>query len=305
MQNKIEYCKICKSKISTPILITNFIYGDKTKRKKFFKCSFCDVIFQKPFFKKKEEEKFYKKEFEKFMSSRAGKDAGWLNVNKHIKANDITFRRRYKFLKKHLKKGNKILEIGCSSGFMLFPLIKKNMKCYGVEPSNVFYKFLKEKRINVFKNLTHLKRNIKNVKFDLIMHFFVFEHMANPKKFILDKLKLLKKGGSILFEVPSYSDALYSLYKIKSFKKFYFSVVHPWYFNMKSISILLKSLNLKYNIKYHQRYSIDNHLTWLTEGRPGGSKYLEQLFDKKFNSTYKNKLERSGYADTLFVEIIK
>ena len=50
------------------------------------------------------------------------------------------------------------------------------------------------------------------------MHFFVFEHIAHPKNFILEKLKLLKKGGVIIFEVPSYSDALFSLYKTKNFK---------------------------------------------------------------------------------------
>ena len=45
------------------------------------------------------------------------------------------------------------------------------MKCYGIEPSNVFYNFLKDKNINVFKSIRHLKDNIKNLKFDLIMHF--------------------------------------------------------------------------------------------------------------------------------------
>ena len=305
MRNKIEICKICESKLSNSELITDFIYGDKTKKKKFFKCESCHVIYQKPFFKKKEEQKFYKQEFEKFMSSRAGKDSGWLNATKHIQANYPTFKRRYNFLKKHLKMKRKILEIGCSSGFMLFPLIKKNMKCYGIEPSNVFYNFLKDKNIKVFKSIRHLKDNIKNLKFDLIMHFFVFEHMANPKNFILEKLKLLKKGGVIIFEVPSYSDALFSLYKIKSFKKFYFSVVHPWYFNLKSMKILLNSLNVKYKIKYHQRYSIDNHLNWLNNGKPGGSKYLKQLLGDKLNSIYKLNLEKSGYADTLIVEIEK
>ena len=83
------------------------------------------MLFIKSRFLKKEEQKFYKQEFEKFMSSRAGEDSGWLNATKHIQANYPTFKRRYNFLKKHLKRKRKILEIGCSSGFMLFPLIKK------------------------------------------------------------------------------------------------------------------------------------------------------------------------------------
>ena len=74
---------------------------------------------------------------------------------------------------------------------------------------------------------------------------------------------------------------------------------------MKSIKIVLDSLNLKYKIRYHQRYGIDNHLNWLSRGKPGGSKYLNQLLGNKLNSIYKLKLEKSGYADTLFVEIKK
>ena len=86
MRDKVKKCKICNSKLLNTVLITDHIYGDKTKRKKFFKCQNCEIIFQKPFFNKIDEQKFYKKEFEKYMSSRAGTRSGWLNANKHIKA---------------------------------------------------------------------------------------------------------------------------------------------------------------------------------------------------------------------------
>ena len=305
MRDKVKKCKICNSKLLNTVLITDHIYGDKTKKKKFFKCQNCEIIFQKPFFNKIDEQKFYKKEFEKYMSSRAGTRSGWLNANKHIKANYTTYNRRYKFIKKYLKKEQEILEIGCSSGFMLFPLIKKNIKCYGIEPSLVFYKFLKNKGINVFKSLNNFESIHPKKKFDLIMHFFVFEHIADPKKFILRKLKLLKKNGKIIFEVPCYSDALYSLYNIKKFQNFYWSVVHPWYFNKKSLKILLENMGLKYKIKYHQRYSLANHLTWALKGKPGSSEILESLFGKKLNDIYKKNLETNGFADTMIVEISK
>ena len=137
------------------------------------------------------------------------------------------------------------------------------------------------------------------------MHFFVLEHIANPKNFLIEQIKLLKKNGKIIFEVPCYSDALYKLYKIKSFEKFYWSVVHPWYFNMKSLKILLDQLNISYKLKYHQRYSLANHLTWATKGIPGGSKNLEKLLGTKINKLYKLSLEKSGFADTIIAEITK
>tara|TARA_Y100000389_G_scaffold201331_1_gene243782 strand:- start:2749 stop:3669 length:921 start_codon:yes stop_codon:yes gene_type:complete len=298
-------CYICKKNKFKKELITNDIYGDSTKKKSFYRCTNCEIIFQKPYFTKKQELKFYQKEFEKFMSKRAGSEAGWQNALNHIKSNKKTYERRLGFLKKSLKKKQNILEIGCSSGFMLFPLIKKKMNCYGIEPSLVFFNFLKKKKIKVFKSMENLKTKYPNKKFDIIMHFFVLEHIADPKKFFKEQIKLLKKNGKIILEVPCYSDALYKLYKIKSFEKFYWSIVHPWYFNMKSLKILLDQLNINYKLRYHQRYSLANHLTWATKGTPGSSKNLEKVLGGKINNMYKSTLEKSGFADTIIAEITK
>ena len=45
------------------------------------------------------------KEFEGFMNKRAGNSQGWLNAEEHVKKkNKTTFERRFKYIKKHLKK---------------------------------------------------------------------------------------------------------------------------------------------------------------------------------------------------------
>ena len=45
--------------------------------------------------------------------------------------------------------------------------------------------------------MKHLK---KKYNFDLIIHFFVFEHIVNPKKFIKDQLSLIKSKGKIILK---------------------------------------------------------------------------------------------------------
>ena len=40
--------------------------------------------------------------------------------------------RRIKYLEPFLKRNLNILEVGCSSGFMLYPLIKKGINCTGI-----------------------------------------------------------------------------------------------------------------------------------------------------------------------------
>ena len=118
-----------------------------------------------------------------------------------------------------IKKNDKILEIGCSSGFMLKNLQKKSYKsCYGIEPSGVFSKFLNKEKINIFKNLEEIEK--KQIKFDVIMHFFVLEHIQEPLLFLRRQLALLKKNGKIIFEIPNVADALHTLFNLKSFENF-------------------------------------------------------------------------------------
>ena len=130
-----KLCNLCKKKLEKIVVVANKIYGDKSKKRKFYHCLKCDVRFMNPPLSHKEELKFYKKEFEKFMSKRSGKKANWLKPVDHLKINKKVFDRRFNYLNKLINKKNKILEIGCSSGFMLKNLKKKNFKkCYGIEP---------------------------------------------------------------------------------------------------------------------------------------------------------------------------
>ena len=304
MLKKKILCKLCNIE-SDKELITNKIYGDITNKKKFYKCKYCDVVFQYPFFSKNEEKKFYKSEFEKYMNKRSLQKDGWEDPDTHVKKNFTNYKRRVKFFKKYLSKKTKFLEIGCSSGFMLYPLMQKKIDCYGIEPSNIFEKFLKKNKVKVFSSLKKLKEKNKKLKFDLITHFFVLEHMINPLEFFQEQMKILKKNGKIIFEVPCYSDPLYSLYNLNSFDRFYWSVVHPWYFNLNSLKYLLEKLNCNYKIYYEQRYGISNHLNWMINNKPGGSKIFDTIFDRKFDKLYKKKLISAGFADTIIGVISK
>ena len=296
---KTKNCPLCKAKQKNIVRVANNVYGDKSKKRAFYLCDKCDVRYLYPRLTQKEEKKFYKQEFEKFMSKRSGVASGWLNVHKHIKQNKETFVRRFKFIKPFLKLNSKILEVGCSSGFMLFPLIKKKHNCVGVEPSGVFSKFLKNQKLEIYKQLSDLKKKCKIKKFDLIMHFFVLEHISDPLKFLDELSELLNEGGKIIFEIPNVADPLHTIYKSEAFENFYWSVAHHWYFSSKSLAFVLKQLKQPYKIKLDQRYDLSNHLVWSKDGKPGGVGKYSKYFGKKLDNDYKNFLIKSGYCDTL------
>lgn len=248
-----------------------------------------------------EEENFYASEFEEFMDSRSQRQAGWSRVEEHIQANEATRLRRMKYLTKYLEGRKDLLEFGCSSGFMLFPL-EENHVCTGIEPSGVFSEFLKSKGVNAYRSREELINHSKN-KYDLIMHFFVLEHIVDPLLFLREQLEMLKPGGKIIFEVPSASDPLYAIYDIPEFERFYWSIAHPWYFSFKSLTYLLEKLEAKFEIFGDQRYDLSNHMTWALKGRPGGMNRFTKLLGPDLEESYKADLIKNKNCDTLVAVI--
>jgi len=293
-----QKCPLCFFRQKNPKKITSKIYGDKSKRRAFFLCPNCDVRYLFPRFSAKEEKLFYQAEFESFMDKREGKSSGWLKAEKHIKQNKQTFKRRLEYIKPYLSAHDRILEVGCSSGFMLYPFLKKGNDCIGVEPSGVFSDYIKKKGIKAYDSLKNLIRKERQ-KFNLIFHFFVLEHVSNPIQFFKDQLLVLQKKGKIIFEVPNVAEPLLTVYKIPAFENFYWSIHHNWYFSEKSLKFLLKKIDRPYKIIFDQRYDLSNHMIWARDGKPGGMGYFKKILGNNVESNYKKSLIKSRLCDTL------
>ena len=103
---------------------------------------------------------------------------------------------------------------------------------------------------------------------DVMCLFHVFEHLADPASFLSSAKRLLVPGGRIIIEVPSLDDPLLSLYKSAAYRAY-------------------------------QRYGMENHLAWLSTGRPGGNAEFSSIFDG-CETAYKAALEARGLTDTVF-----
>jgi len=302
VKNK-PFCRFCNADPASQNIRAEFVFGGKPEHK-FWKCSKCELIYLWPVPSEKEEKRFYSQEFEKFMSIRSGQKSNWLGAKVHIRANQGQLRRRWKFIEKEIVPGKDLLEIGCSSGFMLDAFKKAGMNCWGTEPSRIFLSFLK-KRHSAFEDLCELKQQYPRKKFDLIVHFFVLEHIRDTVRFIREQLELLNPGGKIIAEVPCVNDPLVSVYKIPAFEKFYWSIAHHYYFSPKSLSKILDRLNCRYEFIPEQRYDISNHLVWMQEGKPGGQKRYSNILSDKTANSYSRDLKKSWNCDTFFVYIQK
>ena len=293
-------CPLCGAGNHLQNVVTNHVFGETNQRQRaFFHCQLCDVRYLFPLLTPDEESEFYSAEFENFMTKRSGSCGGWDKAESHVRANEITRMRRMRYIDSYLNFSRNVLEVGCSSGFMLYPLLEDGKACIGIEPSGVFSDYVQSRGIRVFRSIDKLRESMNDIQFDLIMHFFVLEHISSPLVFLKEQLELLRPGGRLIFEVPNVADPLYSVYDIPAFEQFYWSIAHSWYFSEASLSYLLDKVGLKYEILRDQRYDLSNHISWALDGKPGGmSRYTNKL-GIKLEESYMKGLIESGYCDTL------
>jgi SAM-dependent methyltransferase len=296
-------CRLCGVKLDVTEVVADFVYGG-THNQKFYRCPYCDIAFLYPPMSEEEEHNFYTREFEKFMEKRAGKDFDWSGPEAHIRSNKKQYERRLRFFSDLISPGKRVLEIGCSSGFMLLPLKEQGLEVAGVEPSGGFTTFLKNQGVPVYDSLEVLSAISSGTKkFDLVLHFFVLEHVRYPIEFLRKALEFVAPGGAMVFEVPSRSDPLICIYNIPDFHKFYWSVAHNYYFNCQSLEYVVRQVANDFEIFPEQRYDLSNHMTWALEGKPGGQGKYSSFFTPELERTYLESMTKTGYYDTLICRI--
>ena len=296
-------CRICDADKVHQSVRASSVYGGRPEHD-FWHCSQCDAIYLYPVPSEKEEVRFYRGEFEKFMVSRSGPERDWGNTEAHIKSNQDQVIRRMPFIKPYIHPGMDLLEIGCSSGFMLKAFQDLGLDCVGIEPSGVFSNYLCSKGFKVYKSLEGLQKKSKK-KFDLIVHFFVLEHVRSPYEFFSQSMEVLKEGGKIIAEVPCANDPLANLYSITAFEKFYWSIAHHYYYTPKSLGYVLDKMGLQYQMIAEQRYDLSNHIVWMTEGKPGGQGRYNHIYSAELIEKYKDDLKKNWVCDTIFLYINK
>jgi len=296
------HCRFCSAGPGEQSIKGDFVYGGRPDQH-FWACADCSMIYLFPAMTEEEEGRFYNAEFEKFMARRAGQDMDWTGPEKHVQSNQREVQRRLPFLEPFIRPGGRVLEIGCSSGFMLSALKARGMQVFGIDPSGGFIEFVRSKGITVFQDLETLKQSIDR-PFDLIIHYYVFEHIRHPVAFLEEYLGLLAPSGTMVFEVPSATEPLVELYSIPAFDRFYWSVAHHWYFRPQSLARVLERLPASFELLPEQRYDMSNHMVWLQHGQPGGYGRYSSVFGLELDRHYKDRLKQQWLCDTI-VAILK
>ncbi len=140
-------------------------------------------------------------------------------------------------------------------------------------------------------------------RFDLICMFHVLEHILDPLPFLARWAALLGPGGRLIIEVPSLDDPLRGLYAVPAYEDFLFQRQHPYCYAASSLRRLLEGAGYGVgSMIHHQRYGLENHLTWMRHGVPGGDPALRGVLADA-DGAYRASLEGSGHADTVIAVV--
>ncbi len=147
----------------------------------FFKKKLLSTIWEKPSYARASE-----KEIQKQLSSNLG----------HLR------------LLEYSKRASLILDCACGDGRVLFHLWRKDARFCGVDLSSRAIQAARKRlgrKVNVSLFVGDVERvAVKGGLFDLVYSSYALEHVDDPKMAILEMIRLLARGGTMIIVCPNY-----------------------------------------------------------------------------------------------------
>lgn len=132
----------------------------------------------------------------------------------HLKTNEGVIKEILKITNGNFK-GKKILEVGAGSGSDVIDLTKRGAQCFALDFSkesiNICQRLAKQEGVNIKTILADCRRiPIESDYFDFVFSVGLVEHFKDPVPILQEQLRVLKKGGFLIVDVPQ----KYNLYTI-------------------------------------------------------------------------------------------
>lgn len=240
--NYLDSCQICDStqlQVRYPASFIGtvadappyFLAGRKASlHGQIMRCKNCGLVFTNPQFSREEYQEIYRRAA-RGRSLQAGLDEAEL----------IRGKRLAKILTPFIQPGSTLLDFGCGEGGFL-QAVPATKKC-GIEVVELDgHKFLNA-TIYTGDLLTMLDEGrIPRCHFDVITALDVFEHLAEPERYMQALLALLKPGGLLFVTLPNVESLPARIFGARWGM---FLLEHLWYFTPHTLTLWLKKFQLK------------------------------------------------------------
>lgn len=136
------------------------------------------------------------------------------------------------------KKKGKLLEIGCSVGYLLEIAKKEGFEPYGVELNPAAVDFANNMLGGVVKNKTLQEANFDENYFDVVVMNHVLEHIPDIPELLNEIHRILKADGILVISVPNFGSLIARIQE----ERWYGLVPaqHLWQFTPETLSSLLR-----------------------------------------------------------------
>lgn len=125
---------------------------------------------------------------------------------------------RYKFALRRIKKGSKVLDLGCGAGYGSF-LLSSKAKVFAVDKDKEAISYAKRHYSGsaVFKVADATLIPFPDNKFDVVCSFEVIEHIKDDKKMLSEVRRVLKSRGKFIMSTPRKAEKIRSPYHIREY----------------------------------------------------------------------------------------
>jgi 2-polyprenyl-3-methyl-5-hydroxy-6-metoxy-1,4-benzoquinol methylase len=133
-------------------------------------------------------------------------DAGWHSAVAQGKEQRGNLQTNLDFLAETsvLKPGDKILEIGCGIGTIVFELARQGYDVRGTDLSRVAIEYGRSKYKDIQLQVQPAEElGFEDGTFDVVLSFDLFEHIASIDRHVAEVRRVLKPGGCYLFQTPN------------------------------------------------------------------------------------------------------
>lgn len=103
---------------------------------------------------------------------------------------------------KHINAGERVLEVGCATGYFMNMVSKKGAVCTGLEMSKKAIEEARHQGFTVFEEFLYEHSLTHRGNYDVVCSFQVLEHITDVKDYFESAICCLKPGGKIIVAVP-------------------------------------------------------------------------------------------------------
>ena len=206
MEEKLVLCNLCNSDDSSEL----FPAG-KAQNHRIVKCNTCNLIYANP-------QTDNVSGVEKIYLHSDTPDA---ELKAFSSKDNQYFRKQFLQLKDYSKiidfveqkeKGN-FLEIGSYAGSFLNEARKRGWNVLGIEPLQIPADYSeKELGIKVIRKYFE-EADLPKESIDVVVACHVIEHVPNPTSFVEKAFELLKPGGKLILETPTYDSLMFRIFR--------------------------------------------------------------------------------------------